>query len=132
MKTVRQFILFSGIGAIGTVAHYSVLIFMVQLLHTDPVAATTTGFIAGALINYTLNYHITFNSNKQHLETITKFFTVAAAGALINALLMSAGLNMLDLHYLIIQIMATCIVLTFNFITNRYWTFADRQLNPKK
>jgi len=113
-------------GAIGTAAHYSVLIFMVQLLHADAVVATTLGFIAGALINYMLNYHITFNSNKQHLETAARFFTIAAAAALINAMLMSAGLHMLDLHYLIIQLMATCIVLVFNYITNRYWTFAER------
>jgi putative flippase GtrA len=126
VKKVQQFLLFSGIGAIGTVAHYSILILMVQLIHADPVIATTVGFIAGALVNYTLNYHITFSSNKRHRETLTKFFSVATAGACINSLIMSVGINIFDVHYLIIQLMATCIVLTFNFVANSNWTFADR------
>lgn len=125
MKTSQQFILFTGIGAIGTVGHYATLILLVQALHADPVIATTIGFTVGALINYLLNYRITFNSNKRHREALTKFFSVAALGAVINALIMTAGINISDQHYLVIQVIATSIVLVFNFIANKYWTFAN-------
>lgn len=125
MKTSQQFILFTGIGAIGTAGHYATLILLVQARHTDPVIATTIGFTVGALINYLLNYRITFNSNKQHSEALTKFLSVAALGALINGLIMTAGINISDLHYLVIQVIATSIVLVFNFIANKYWTFAN-------
>ncbi len=125
MKTSQQFVLFTGIGAIGTAGHYATLILLVQALHADPVIATTIGFTVGALINYLLNYRITFNSNKQHTEALTKFLSVAALGALINGLIMTAGINISDLHYLVIQVIATSIVLVFNFITNKYWTFAN-------
>ena len=127
MKTSQQFFLYAGIGAIGTVGHYATLIFLVQVLHTNPVFATTIGFIIGALINYLLNYRITFNSNKRHREALTKFFSVAGLGAIINGLIMSAGINMVDTHYLVIQVIATCIVLALNFMANKYWTFADKQ-----
>lgn len=125
MKTSQQFILFTGIGAIGTVGHYATLILLVQALHADPVIATTIGFTVGALINYLLNYRITFNSNKRHREALTMFFSVAALGAVINALIMTAGINISDQHYLVIQVIATSIVLVFNFIANKYWTFAN-------
>ncbi len=127
MKTSQQFFIFAGIGAIGTSGHYATLILLVQAIHTDPVFASTIGFVVGALINYILNYRITFNSNKRHREALTKFFSVAGLGAVINGLIMSAGINMFDLHYLIIQVVATCFVLAFNFTANKYWTFADKQ-----
>ncbi len=127
MKTLQQFFIYAGIGAIGTVGHYATLILLVQAIHTDPVFATTIGFVIGALINYVLNYRITFNSNKRHREALTKFLAVASLGAVINAAIMTAGINMVDAHYLIIQVIATCIVLILNFITNKYWTFADKQ-----
>lgn len=117
-------------GAIGTAGHYATLIFLVQVIAADPVFATTIGFVVGAVINYLLNYRITFNSNKKHRETLTKFFSVAALGAVINAAIMTTGMNMFEVHYLIIQVVATCFVLVFNFAANKYWTFADRRSCP--
>lgn len=124
MKTSQQFFIFAGIGAIGTTGHYFALLLLVQLIHINPVIATTIGFIIGALINYILNYRITFNSDKQHSEALTKFFTVAAVSAVINGSMMSLGINFLDMHYLLAQLIATCMVLVLNFITNKYWIFA--------
>ncbi len=125
MKQSQQFVIFAGIGAIGTAGHYATLILLVQVTHTNPVFASTIGFITGAFINYILNYRITFNSNKRHRETLTKFLIVAGLSAVINTAIMSAGINMLNVHYLIIQVIATSFVLTLNFTANRYWTFAD-------
>lgn len=127
VKTSQQFFTFASIGVIGTAGHYATLILLVQTISIDPVFASTAGFIVGALINYILNYRITFNSKKRHRETLTKFFSVAASGAIINGAIMSAGVNLYDLHYLIIQVIATCIVLALNFTANKYWTFSDNQ-----
>lgn len=104
--------------------HYAVLILLVQLIHTNPVAATTNGFIVGALINYILNYRITFNCDKRHSESLTKFLIVACFGGIINAGIMKAGIALIDINYLAIQVIATCFVLLLNFIANKYWTFA--------
>lgn len=125
MKTSQQFFIYAGIGAIGTVGHYATLVLLVQVIHTDPVFASTIGFIVGALINYLLNYRITFNSNKRHREALIKFLIVASLGAVINAAIMTAGINLFDIHYLVIQVVATCFVLALNFTANKYWTFAD-------
>ena len=125
MKTSQQFIIYTGIGAIGTTGHYITLILLVQVIRTNPVIATTIGFVIGALINYALNYRLTFNSNKRHREALTKFFSVASLGAVINTAIMTVGINLLALHYLVIQVIATCFVLTLNFTANKYWTFAD-------
>ena len=126
MRASYQFLIFAGIGVIGTSGHYAVLILLVQLLHVEPVLATTLGFVVGALINYVLNYRITFKSNKKHREALTKFLAVAGLGAVANGMIMSVGINIFDVHYLIIQLLATCIVLVFNFMANKYWTFSEK------
>ncbi len=125
MNTTKQFFYFTGLGAIGTAGHYATLIVLVQFWRVDPVVATTFGFIVGAMINYILNYHITFNSDKRHIEALSKFLLVATIGAGINAFIMYAGVDWLDIHYLLAQIIATGIVLLWNFLVNKFWTFAN-------
>jgi putative flippase GtrA len=128
-NTFKQFVIFSVVGAIGTLGHYSVLIILVELFDLNPVLATTFGFITGALINYILNYHITFKSKKAHKEALTKFLLVAVIGAAINSLIMYLGTEIIGLHYMISQILATGLVLILNFIVNKYWTFSIKELS---
>ena len=87
------------------------------------VPASVAGFTVGAIINYVLNYRFTFNSKKSHKEAMSKFFIVAIIGAIINTALMYVGVNLLHAYYLLAQIAATGIVLLWNFLINKYWTF---------
>ena len=125
-KVVKQFILFSGVGVLGTIAHYATLITLVQAWKANAVLASCAGFILGALVNYYFNYRLTFRSNKRHSETATKFFTVALVGFISNALIMSFSLEILHLLYIPAQIAATGIILFWNFTANRLWTFRER------
>lgn len=120
---LRRFVLFAGVGAIGTTAHYLTLVTMVQLFATNAVTASSSGFVIGATVNYIVNYHYTFASNKRHQETATKFFLVAGAGFLLNGLLMHWMITEPGLHYLLAQIIATIIVVFWTFIGNQIWTF---------
>jgi putative flippase GtrA len=123
--TISQFLMFAGIGAIGTVGHYTTLIVLVQFWRVDPVFASTFGFVVGAVVNYILNYQFTFQSNKRHREALTKFLIVAIIGAGINGLIMYAGVENTNINYLVIQIFATIIVLIWNFVLNKLWTFVE-------
>jgi putative flippase GtrA len=123
VNLLRQFISFSVIGAIGTTAHFAVLIVSVQALSTSPILGSIAGFIAGAIINYLLNYHVTFKSDNRHLESFLKFFTVATSGLGLNIAIMYVMTQWL--HYLFSQAVATSIVLIWNFLCNRFWTFRE-------
>ena len=122
----RQFITFAGVGVIGTLTHYAVLVILVQIAELTPVLASGAGFVSGALVNYCLNYRITFHSNKRHHEAIIKFFTVASIGLLLNTLVMALATEILYIHYLLSQMVATGLVLIWNFAGNRYWTFREK------
>jgi len=120
---VTQFLCFAGVRAIGTLAHYGVLIMLVQGAGVGAVPASTAGFVVGALINYILNYRYTFASTRRHHETLLRFFIVAGVGLLLNGLLMTLGTKWLDLNYLLTQVLSTGFVLLWNFTINRIWTF---------
>ena len=123
MLLSKQFLLFTVVGAVGTAAHYIVLIIMVQLMSTDPLRASIAGFAVGALVNYYLNYLITFKSNNPHCITLPKFFAVALVGLCLNILIMALMTSCL--HYLLSQALATVMVLAWNFFFNRFWTFKE-------
>lgn len=122
-----QFLLFAAVGAIGTIAHYSLLIALVQVLEADPVNASAAGASLGALLNYLLNYRYTFRSRQFHRHTAPRFFFLAAVGLGLNTLLMAIGVYVLRWNYLLVQLLATCLVLFWNFLGNRLWTFRSRK-----
>jgi putative flippase GtrA len=57
------------------------------------------------------------------MPTIAKFMTVALIGLLVNAAIMAVTVDLYRLHYLVSQILATALVLVWNFAANHRWTF---------
>jgi len=122
----RQFGLFAAVGAIGTAAHFLVLILVVEQLGGGVLVGSTAGFVTGAGINYFLNYHLTFGSTKRHVYALPVFLLVAGAGMLLNALIMGVTYQVFAVNYLACQVIATGLVLLWNFAANRLWTFGGQ------
>ena len=121
-----QFLCFALVGLVGTAAHFLVLYTLVSTVGFGPVAGSSLGFLAGALVNYWLNYQLTFRSSAKHRDALPKFLTVAAGGWLLNGALMAILLSQVDVHYLLLQGLVSGIVLLWNFLANRLWTFRER------
>jgi putative flippase GtrA len=120
------FLRYLFMGAIGTLVHYAVLIVLVERARVTPTIGTTCGFVAGAFVNYLLNYRFTFRSRRSHRDAMPKFMTLAAAGAVVNGSIVSLGAGPLRLPYLIPQVVATGVVVVGTFLGNRVWTFGRR------
>lgn len=129
MALFAQFASYAFAGAIGTAVHYLVLLVSVQVFMFHAVLASIEGSIAGAIVNYLLNYHWVFRSKRRHAEAVTKFLIIASAGLVLNAAIMYLMVTMAGIHYLLSQVTATGIVLLWNFLGNRLWTFADEPDN---
>lgn len=123
-STGWMFFRYSGAGALGTGAHYGLLVVLVELCGLNAAVAAVGGALTGALVNYCLNYRYTFRSAAGHRLAGIRFALVAFAGAALNglivAVLVSRGLN-----YLLAQLVATGVVLALGFFGNRHWTFAS-------
>jgi putative flippase GtrA len=120
---LTQFLKFAGVGAFSTIVQYLILIILTESSLTGPVLASAIGYIGSGVLNYLLNYHYTFNSDAGHRSASLKFVTVSTLGLGLNVFLMFAGVHLMGLHYLLCQLLATCIVLLWNFYANRWWTF---------
>ncbi|MFO1325475.1 MAG: GtrA family protein [Burkholderiales bacterium] len=119
----RQFLRYAGTGAVGTAAHYATLFALVQPRWAEPVAASTAGFVAGALVNYGLNHRYTFASQRAHRHALPRFAAVALLGLFVNAAVLALVLAVAGPHYMIAQVVATGVVLVVGYQANRLWTF---------
>jgi putative flippase GtrA len=120
---VRQFITFTGVGLVAAVAHYGVLILLVELGRMQPVVATLWGFLAGAAVSYLLNRRFTFRSDRPHRAAAPRFLAVSTGGFVLNGLVMWLLNEGWGVPYLLAQVIATLIVLFWNFTVNLLWTF---------
>lgn len=126
---IVQFASFASAGALGTIVHYLVLLGLVSIFLAHPVTASILGSLAGAMVNYLLSHHWVFRSKRRHSETLSKFVAVGGLGLVLNAAIMYVLVTIASIHYLLAQIAATGIVLFWNFLGNRFWTFADDTRN---
>ena len=118
----RSFHRYAGAGALGTALHYLVLLGWLWVAPTAAVAATTAGALLGAGANYWLNHRYSFASRRAHRTAAPRFAVVAAAGVLLNGLVVAALVP--SIPVLPAQLSATGAVLLSGFVLNRYWTFA--------
>jgi putative flippase GtrA len=119
-----QFLKFSLVGAAATLTTYAVLILLVEGLHQSAVPASVAGYLAGAGVNYVLNYRFTFNSKQAHQVALPRYLAVMAVGLVLNAGIMHIAVDRLAVHYLLAQLITVAIVLVWNFTLNRLWAFA--------
>ena len=114
---------YAGAGGVSAIFHYGTLIFCVEVTRSDAVVSAIIASAVGAVVNYILNYHFTFSSQRAHRIGVTRFAIVAVLGTGLNAAIMHLGVNMMELHYLPTQGFATGVVFFWNFALNRAWTF---------
>lgn len=126
MKIIaQQFSRFFIVGTLSAITQFLILITLVEGFNTKPIWSSALGYIGGALINYYLNHLFTFKSKLSHRKALLRFSLNSLLGLLLNMLLMAIFLSYYP--YLISQILASGIILTWNFLIHRYWTFGSRK-----
>lgn len=123
MAQLVRFLRFAAVGAVGTVAHYALLLFMVEVLGTGALAGATAGFMLGAMVNYSLSRMLVFDSTRPHGEALPRFLAVAVVGLGWTALLMALLVDVAGLHYLLAQFLTTALLLLWHYAGNALWTF---------
>lgn len=122
-RGLTKFIRFAAVGAVGTLAHYSLLIALVEGLGAQPLVGSVAGFLLGAMVNYSFSRRFVFDSARTHVEALPRFMAVAAMGLCWNAALMYLLADLLGLHYLLAQMLTTALLLLWHYAGNALWTF---------
>jgi putative flippase GtrA len=130
MPNFKRFAIYLAVGAAGTACQYVILVALVQAGLARPVLASSVGACVGAVVNYSLNYRITFASQAGIVRTASRFAAIACAGAGLNAALMHLMTVRFNFNYLVAQLASTAPVLLFMYSANVLWTFRAQRAAP--
>jgi putative flippase GtrA len=124
---VKKFIKYSIVGVFGTFIDFFTLIFQVEILNINLYAAVVISFLLAATFNHYLNRRFTFVSKNPKIKhEYFKFLSVSIVGILINIFSIYIIFELFGWHYLLAKILATGIVLMWNFLMNYHWTFKHK------
>lgn len=126
-RQFRQLVSYVFAGGLTAVAHYAVLIGLVEFGRVDPVPATLAGFVVGAVVSYSLNRWLTFDATHSHAQATWRFALIAAGGFALTGVLMHLFVTRAGLPYLPMQLVTTGIVMVFSFLGHKFFSFADRK-----
>lgn len=133
-KELQRFTRFLTVGALGTFLDFGLLT-LLKAFGLPTLVANSASFTAGVINNFTWNRLWTFADAKgsDWRKQLAQFLLVSLAGLALNnaiVLLLEAPLGQLfdqpDYGYLPAKVIATGVVVFWNYFANRYWTFNDK------
>lgn len=128
---IRQIFSYIWAGSLAALAHYGLLIGLVELFRADAVTAALCGYSAGGYISYCLNRRHTFQSERPHREAVWRFCLVAAFGFGLTFVLMHMMIDRNHVPYLLAQIVTTLAVMVWTFAANRAFTFRTMEIQAE-
>lgn len=132
-KLVKQFMKFGVVGAIAFVIDYGLLALLTELFGINYLVSATISFTVSVIFNYVASMRYVF----RHKEDMSRrrefviFVVLSVIGLLINNFVMWLGVETFGVHYLVVKIVATAIVMVWNFVTRKIFLDAgddDREL----
>ena len=126
---IKQFLKFCVVGVIGTAIDFGLLYLLVEFGHVYYLLAATISFIAAVINNYLLNKIWTFqDKNRNFFKQFVQFLIVSLVGLGLNLLLLYLLVQYAHLWYILAKVLATGVVLIWNFIANKFWTFKKEKV----
>lgn len=139
-KETRRFVKFAVVGALGSVTDFTILNLLIELARFPSLMANGVGFCAAVLQNFLLNRWWTYPESRVHStrRQMAMFALVSLAGLGINLVVFrffdellrpywTDWLSSVDLGFTVsynaAKLIAIGVVLFWNFVANRLWTF---------
>lgn len=119
-KLFKQIIKFGIVGGLAFVIDYSLLYILTEFCGIYYFYSSIISFIVSLIFNYIASIKWVFDINKkQTLKDIIIFITLSVIGLGINQLVMYIMVETMKVYYMISKIVATAIVMIWNFITRK-------------
>lgn len=120
-KLLFEIFKFLIVGGLAFIIDYLILIFCRELIGFKILISSAIAFIISTIFNYILSIKWVFNiRGKNSSKTnFTIFVVFSIIGLSLTQLIMWYGCDKLRYSYLIIKIIATGIVMIFNYITRK-------------
>lgn len=120
-KLLLQIFKFVIVGGLAFVIDYVTLIICKEVFHLNTLLSAAIAFTVSVIVNYILSVKWVFDVNKNNSEkrNFIIFIIFSVIGLGLTELIMWLGTDVMGISYLIIKIIATIIVMVFNFITRK-------------
>ena len=117
-----QFFRYVFVGGIATVVDWGVLYVLTSVCGIYHLVSAVVSFIAGLMTNFFLSKLLVFKANEAKVDSLTEFLGYALIGVVglgLTELIMYVGTDCFGLYYMIPKVLATVIVLIWNYFARK-------------
>ncbi len=118
---IRQALKFCVVGAICTAIDFGVLILLREVFGVNYLIANVAAFTVSVIVNYFLSMRFVFRGKKDanKVREFIVFVILSAIGLALNEWLMWLSVSALGLNYIWGKVIATGIVMVYNFFSKK-------------
>ena len=125
---------FGVVGVIAFFIDYGLLIFLTEVFHIDYLISATLSFSVSVVFNYLASMRYVFTHKEgmsRHREFII-FVILSIIGLIINDVMMFLGTSVLAIDYRITKLVATFVVMVWNFVTRKIFLDAGNEVQEAR
>lgn len=124
LKNFRPFLKYCIVGVTGTFIDLASLYVFVEYFLIPVIPATVISFLLAVTNNFIFNKIWTFKSkSRNYRKLFIKFLIVSIVGLGLTITSMHVMVNLIGIWYMFAKAITSLIVLTWNFLANKVWTF---------
>lgn len=128
LQKFKPLIKYATVGIIGTAIDIGSLYLFVEYAGIPVIPASVLSFLLAVVNNFVLNKAWTFqNKSKNYRKLFIKFLIVSIVGLLLTVFCMYLFVNIAHIWYIFAKALTSLIVLSWNFLGNKFWTFNIHQ-----
>lgn len=120
-KLFLQIFKFVMVGGLAFIIDYVTLIICTEIFKLPILLGSAIAFSLSVIVNYILSVKWVFDvdENKSKSKNFIIFIIFSVIGLILTEIIMWLGVDIIKISYLIVKIIATLIVMVFNFITRK-------------
>ena len=120
-KLFEQIIKFGIVGVLSFLIDYIIMILCKEVFGFNVLVSAGFGFTISVVFNYIASVKWVFNVNQNNSKSkqFIVFIIFSIIGLILTEIIMHIGTNIMNISYLLVKILATLIVMVFNFITRK-------------
>lgn len=118
---INQIFKFGIVGVLAFVIDYGLMILLTEFFKINYLISTTISFVVSVIFNYIMSIYWVFEIDKDKNKTtvFSTFIILSVFGLLLNDLFMWLFVDRVYINYMIAKIIATFLVMIYNFITRK-------------